>query len=105
MGYLQVGRAKDAEGALLKAISLAPNNPNPHLGLGTLYAAATGNSRGVMPPPGFAEITLEALGCSYEYARKMAEGHAKEVLRLSKDKELRRAANDQLINLKLMAQM
>lgn len=102
IGYMQTGRARDAERALLKAISLATNNPSPHLGLSTLYKAAMGTSRGATPPPGYGDITLEALGCSYEYARKMAEEHANEVLKLTGDKRLRMAARKSLEEIRML---
>lgn len=102
MGYMQTGRARDAEGALLKAISLAPNIPSPHLGLSSLYKAAMGTSRGVTPPPGYGGITLEALGHSYEYARKIAEEHANEVLKLTGDNRFRTAARKSLEEIRML---
>jgi tetratricopeptide (TPR) repeat protein len=115
LGYMKTGRAKDAERALLKAISLAPSDPYPRLGLSTLYKVAMGASKGVTAPsnvtapPGygdiFGDITLEALGCSYEYARKMVEEHANKVLKLTGDKEFRRAARNSLEEIRMLDNM
>ena len=112
LGYMKTGRARDAERALLKAISLSPNDPGPHLGLPTLYKVAMGASKGVTAPPGvvalpgygdiFGDITLEALGCNYEYARKMVAEHANEVLKLTGDKEFRRAARNSLEEIRML---
>ena|GEM_PF-5376872 len=112
LGYMKTGRARDAERALLKAISLSPRDPGPHLNMSTLYKVVMGALRGVTAPPGvvtppgygdiFGDITLEALGCSYEYARKMAEEHAHEVLKLTGDKEFRRAARNSLEEIRML---
>jgi len=51
------------------------------------------------------ELTLEVLECSYEYARQMVETHAMETMRLSKNEELRRAANAQIVHLRMMDNM
>lgn len=102
IGYMQTGRAKETERALFKAISLDPNDPAPHLGLSTLYKAAMCVSIGVTAPLGYSEITLEALGCSYEHARKMVEKHANEVFKLTSDKEFRRAARNSLEEIEML---
>ncbi|MBN2075187.1 MAG: hypothetical protein JW762_06525 [Dehalococcoidales bacterium] len=106
LGYMKTGRARDAERALLKAISLSPRDPGPHLNMSTLYKVAIGASKGVTAPPGygdiFGDITLEALGCSYEYARKMVKEHANEVLKLTGDKEYRRTAKNSLEEIKML---
>jgi cytochrome c-type biogenesis protein CcmH/NrfG len=131
--YLEVGRAKEAEKAAHTAVNLEPDNPICHFHLSTIYYGALANSKATMFPEGLTaiietgltqqvhrkepsllqpaeeewmkKVTLQALDCTYERAYRMVKEHAKEAFRLSKDKELRRAANDQLINLKLMDEM
>ena len=123
MAYMQTGRAKDAEMAIMKAISLDPKSPGWHLFLSTLYKLAVGNAKGLMesverirrlaganvkvprellmaPPEYVSAITLDALGCSYEHARQMAGKCAKEVLRLTEEKEFIQSAMDNLEDLK-----
>ena len=125
MAYMQTARAKDAERALLRAVTLEPRTPGWHLALSTLYKIAVGNAKGLMErverirrlaevgvmvpqellmAPALreyvAKITLDALGCSYEYARVMAEGHAKEVFKLSEDRDFIQSAMDNLEDIK-----
>lgn len=130
--YLQNGMPIEAKKALVKAIDLDPNNPVYHLGLSGLYQAAMGNEKGAMDrnmpevlkqwadsglkvPPEFLnlpelsesvyEITLEALGCTFEYALKIATKHARRALELAKDNELRRAAKSRLEEIGMLDQM
>lgn len=56
------------------------------------------------PPPWMQRITLEALGCSYEYARQMVEKHARETIRLSADREFTEEAKSQLATLGMIAE-
>jgi len=128
--YMQSGRAKDAEQAYLRTVDLLPKDPAVHLGLSLLYKFALINSKGGLTewksdfesitrglripsefsnllnqpelPIAYNEITLDALGCSYNYARKMAEVHAREILKVSKDEAYRRAANDSLQEIKMI---
>jgi len=123
LAYMQSGRAKDAESALRKALTLEPESAGWHLALSTLNKLAVANAKGLMerverirrlaeadielkqnlptPPPSYVgKITLDALGCSYDYARQMAEEHAKDVLRLTQDKEFTHPAINNLLDVK-----
>jgi len=123
LAYMQSGRAKDAETALLKAVSLEPESAGWHLALSTLYKLAVANAKGLMAkvdrierlaeagvelsqdsltalPSYVSEITLATVGCSYEDARQRAEEHAKSVLRLTKDKEFTHPAINNLLEVK-----
>ena len=125
MAYMQCGRAKDAESALLKVVSLEPQGAGWYLALSTLYKFAAANAKGLKgrvdhtrklaeagvelaaeclaaPPDYVNEITLEALGCSYEHARRMAERYAKDVLNLTKEKEFTRSAVDNLLDIQMI---
>ena len=122
LAYMQAGRAKDAERALRQASSLEPEGAGWHLALSTLYKLAVANAKGLMekaqqlkdlaeadaeisrdflttPPEYVSQITITALECSYEYARQTAEKHAKEVLRLTKDKEFTHPAITNLLEI------
>jgi hypothetical protein len=54
-----------------------------------------------MPPDYVIRITLDALGCDYEYARRMAERYAKDVLNLTKEAEFTRSAVDNLLDIQM----
>jgi tetratricopeptide (TPR) repeat protein len=124
LAYMQCGRAKDAEGALLEAASLEPESAGWHLALSTLYKLAVANAKGLTerveharrlveagltlspdllnPPPDYVkQITLIALNCSYEYAHQMSEQHAKQVLNLTQDKEFTYPAINNLIEVQM----
>jgi len=130
--YMEAGKFKASEKAASTAMSLAPDNAQFHFNLSTLYYGALCNSKGTMTAEEFTrllgtdlaerlrhkelslfasegqppnELTLEALGCNYEYAHQMVETHATETIRLSKDKELTKAAKEHLATLRLMNQM
>ena len=124
LAYMQSSRAKDAERALLKAASLEPQSAGWYLALSTLYKLAVANAKGLMErverikmlaeagaelspecltvPPGYvSKITLDALDCSYEYARRMAEKYAKDVLNLTKEGEFTRSAVSNLLDIQM----
>jgi len=124
LAYMQSGRAGDAEGALLKAVRLEPQSPGWYLALSTLYKLAVANAKGLtgrlepakrlaeagmglpagypdMPPDYVTRITLDALDCDYEYARRMAERYAKDVLNLTKEGEFTRSAVDNLLDIQM----
>jgi predicted Zn-dependent protease len=124
LAYMQSGRAKDAERALLKALDLEPQSAGWHLALSTLYKLAVANAKGLvaraerirmlaeagaelspecatMLPDYVAKITLEALGCDYEHARRMAERYAKDVLNLTKEKEFTSSAVSNLLDIQM----
>ena len=125
LAYMQSGRAKDAERALLKAVSLEPQSPGWYLALSTLYKLAVANTRGLVGwverirmlaetgvelspectsvlPDYVSKITLGALDCDYDYARRMAERYAKDVLNLTKDKEFTSSAVNNLLDIQMM---
>ena len=54
-----------------------------------------------MPPDYVTRITLDALDCDYEYARRMAERYAKDVLNLTKEGEFTRSAVDNLLDIQM----
>jgi tetratricopeptide (TPR) repeat protein len=124
LAYMQSGRAKEAERALLKAVSLEPQSAGWHLALSTLYKLAVANAQGLMerverikmlaeagmelspehptmPPDYVGKITLEALDCNYEYARRIAEQYAKDVLNLTKEAEFTRSAVNNLLDIQM----
>jgi predicted Zn-dependent protease len=124
LAYMQSGKAKDAERALLKAANLEPQSAGWHLALSTLYKLAVANARGLtarverikglaeagvelLPecstvlPDYVTEITLGALDCNYEYARRMAEQYAKDVLNLTKEGEFTRSAVNNLLDIQM----
>jgi tetratricopeptide (TPR) repeat protein len=124
LAYMQSGRAKEAERALLKAAGLEPQSAGWYLALSTLYKLAVANAQGLMervarikilaeagvelspehptiPPDYVGKITLEALGCNYEYARRMAERYAKDVLNLTKEEEFTRSAVNNLLDIQM----
>jgi tetratricopeptide (TPR) repeat protein len=124
LAYMQSGKAKDAERALLKAASLEPQSAGWHLALSTLYKLAVANASGLMArverikrltesgvelfpgcstvlPDYVTKITLEALNCNYEYARRMAERYAKDVLNLTKEGEFTRSAVNNLLDIQM----
>lgn len=124
--YMEVGKFKAAEKAASTALSLAPGVAQLHFDLSTIYFGALAKSKEVRPnsreallveelrlkDPSLAvpvplpnDLTLDVLECDYEYALKMVETHANETIRLTKDERLRRAAEEQLANLKLLSQM
>ena len=124
LAYMQSGRAKDAESALLKASSLEPQSAGWYLALSTLYKLAVANTKGLvgrveriralaetgvelapgcaaMLPEYVSKITLEALDCDYAYARRMAERYAKDVLNLTKEKEFTSSAVNNLLDIQM----
>ena len=124
LAYMQSGRAKDAESALLKASSLEPQSAGWYLALSTLYKLAVANTKGLvgrverirvlaeagvelapecaaMLPDYVSKITLEALDCDYAYARRMAERYAKDVLNLTKEKEFTSSAVNNLLDIQM----
>ncbi len=124
LAYMQSGRAKDAERALLKAASLEPHSAGWRLALSTLYKLAVANARGLtarverikrmaeagvelLPecstvlPDYVTKMTFEALDCNYEYARRMAEQYAKDVLNLTKEGEFTRCAVNNLLDIQM----
>jgi tetratricopeptide (TPR) repeat protein len=124
LAYMQSGKAKDAERALLKAASLEPHSPGWYLALSTLYKLAVANTKGLvgrverirmlaeagvelapecaaMLPDYVAKITLEALDRDYDYARRMAERCAKDVLNLTKEKEFVSSAVSNLLDIQM----
>jgi tetratricopeptide (TPR) repeat protein len=124
LAYMQSGRADDAEKALLEAVRLEPQSPGWYLALSTLYKLAVANARGLtgrletvkkmaeagvgtpegypaMPPDYVTLITIDALGCDYDHARRMAERYAKDVLNLTKEKEFTRSAVDNLLDIQM----
>ena len=127
--YMEAGKFKAAEKAASTTVGLAPDIAQLHFALSTIYYGALCNFEGTISvdeftkplgtaeqlrhkkPSFFAseqppnELTLEALECNDEYARRMVETHAMETIRLSRDKELTKAAEEQLATLRLMSQM
>jgi predicted Zn-dependent protease len=124
MAYMHSGRAGDAEKALLEATRLEPQSPGWYLALSTLYKLAVANAKGLagrlesakrlaeagvevpaeypdMPPGYVTRITLDALDCDYDYARRMAEQYAKDVLNLTKEGEFIRPAVDNLLDIQI----
>ena len=124
LAFMQSGRAKDAERALLKAADLEPQSAGWYLALSTLYKLAVANAKGLVEraeririlaeagaelspecstilPDYVAKITLEAIGCDYEYARRMAERYAKDVLNLTKEKEFTSSAVSNLLDIQM----
>lgn len=124
LAYMQSGRAKDAERALLKAADLEPQGAGWYLALSTLYKLAVANAKGLVEraerirmlaeagaelspecstilPDYVAKITLEALGCDYEHARRMAERYAKDVLNLTKEREFTGSAVSNLLDIQM----
>jgi tetratricopeptide (TPR) repeat protein len=124
LAYMQSGKAKDAERALLKAASLEPQSAGWCLALSTLYKLAVANAKGLtgrverikrlveagvelLPeysavlPDYVSKITLEALDCNYAYARRMAEQYAKDVLNLTKEGEFTRYAVNNLLDIQM----
>ena len=116
--------AGDAEKALHEAVRLEPQSPGWYLALSTLYKLAVANAKGLsgrlehvkklaeagmglpeghpdMPPDYVTMITLDALDCDYEYARRMAERYAKDVLNLTKAAEFTRSAVDNLLDIQM----
>jgi tetratricopeptide (TPR) repeat protein len=125
-------RFKDAEKAATAAVKLNPQEALYHFNLSTLYYVAVTNSKvsqdsldqfklatsGLKIPPDLLptrkqeelenrvrRLTLETLGCSYDYAHRMAVHHCSEALRLSKDREETRVASSQLANLRRLDQI
>ena len=124
LACMQSGRAKDAERALLKAADLEPQSAGWYLALSTLYKLAVANAKGLVGraerirmlpeadvelspecpttlPDYVGKITLEALGYDYEYARRMAERYAKDVLNLTKEKEFTGSAVNNLLDIQM----
>jgi tetratricopeptide (TPR) repeat protein len=108
--HMEAGRFREAEKAASTAVSLAPDVAQLHFSLSTIFLAALANAKeartslAVSKQP-LNDLTLELLGCDYERAREMVKAHATETVRLSKNKSLRIAAEDQLANLRLLDQM
>jgi len=104
--YIEAGKFKAAEKAASTAVSLAPDVAQLHFALSTIYYGALCNSKGIASPKQApSELTLEVLGCNDKYARQMVETHAMETIKLSKDEGLRRAANEQMANLRMLDHM
>ncbi len=124
LAYMQSGKAKDAERALLKAADLEPQGAGWYLALSTLYKLAVANAKGLVEraeririlaeagvelspecstilPDYIAKITLKAIGCDYEYARCMAERYAKDVFNLTKEKEFISSAVSNLLDIQI----
>ena len=122
LARMQSGEAKAAETALLNALSLEPESAGWHLALSTLYKLAVANAKGlierierikmmaesgvevseeclIMPPDYVSRITIDALACSYEHARRMSEKYAKDVLNLTRDKEFTQPAINNLLEI------
>jgi hypothetical protein len=71
-----------------------------------LYGAITDKEREpASEPRWFKQISLEALGCSYEFARKTAEEHFIKAMQLSGDMEIREQAKQALVTLRMMDEM
>jgi len=129
---LSAGRFEEAKETAITAVDLNPQEALLHFNLSTIYYVALCNSkassldisqqqyrlivRGLKTDPKLLStpdelpepvkgLTLQVLGCSYDYARQMAEKHCRKALKLSKDMELTRAAKDQLATLRLVDQM
>lgn len=104
--YMEAGKFKDAEKAANTAVSLSPGIAELHFALSTIYYGALCNSKSITSAKQLPkELTVEVLECNDEYARQMVETHAVETIRLSRDKELTKAAEYQLANLRLMNEM
>ena len=122
LARMQCGEAQAAEAALLTAVNLEPDSPGWRLALSTLYKLAVANARGligkierirtmaesgvevspdclIMPPDYITQITVAAIGCTYEHARTMAEQYAKDVLNMTRDKDFTQPAINNLIEI------
>jgi len=75
------GQYKNAARAAITAVNLEPDNAQFRLELSKIYYTALLNSKWTV-----------SLGCTLDYARQVVEKHCQEVLRLSKNAELNRVA-------------
>jgi hypothetical protein len=130
--YMILQKFKDAQKAATAAVELNPQEALYHFNLSTLYYVALTKSKvsqdsvdrfrlatlDLKIPPELRptreqeewenqvrRLTLETLGCSYDYAHRMAVHHCSEALRLSRDREEIRVASSQLASLRRLDQM
>jgi len=119
--YLSVGKVKEAQLVIETLIQTYPKEAMYHLTLGNMFFGALYNATKprIEKDPLYrfltdkkhkpstdeawaSQITLEALGCSYEFARKAAEEQFTEAMQLSRDKSIREQARLALVTLKMM---
>jgi len=113
--YYNAGRFKDAEKAAIRAVEAWPSQPFLYTLLIRIYFVAVLNAKRVkvgVDNEWFireygtraTELTLEALGYTYEQVHTLAERYAREALKLApqKDREFRKIVERNLSDLKMI---
>ena len=105
--YLSLGRFKDALNAINTGLQLNPDDGMLHFILSTVYFTALCYEKAPdSAPPQLPICTLDILDCTSEEAYRIVEEHANLAIRLSgEDKELVKAARDQLATVRFLKSM
>ncbi len=103
MAYLLTGKAAQAHRVLQSTAEFHPTDAKLHLSLGNFYWAAlcnVTNQTATIDLGPLRQVTLQALNCDRTTARRRAENHFLNAVRMAKDRGVEQQANEQLASLR-----